>query len=426
MGSEGYFINQFLCLHTNRRTDRWGGDYENRMRLPVEVVRRVRAAVGPDFIIIYRISLLDLVPNGQRWDEIVRLAKAIEAAGATILNTGIGWHEARVPTIATSVPRRAFAWVTRKLMGEVVASPSSPRTGSTRPRWPRRCWPRAAPTWCRWRGRSWPMPISSPRPPRAAPTRSRPASPATRPASTTPSGQDLDLPGQPARRPRDRAELHADRRRKTVAVVGAGPAGLMAALVAAAARPPRDALRARRPARRAAQHGARHPRQGGVSRPGRLVRAHGARAGVELRLGTDGRCRGAGRDFDEVIVATGVSPRDPQIPGQDGPNVLSYIDVLGRRAGGAARGDRRRRRHRLRRGRVPDPRGREPDAEPGGVEARMGRDRPRRRAPAAWPNPRRRRPPARSRFCSARPSGRASGWARPPAGSTARAWPRAG
>ena len=119
MGSEGYFLNQFLCLHVNQRTDRWGGSYENRMRLPVEVVRRVREAVGPDFIIIYRISLLDLVPNGQTFDQILTLAKAIEGAGATILNSGIGWHEARVPTIATSVPRAAFAWVTRKLMGHV-------------------------------------------------------------------------------------------------------------------------------------------------------------------------------------------------------------------------------------------------------------------------------------------------------------------
>ena len=119
MGSEGYFINQFLVTHTNKRDDRWGGSYENRMRLPVEIVRRVRAAVGPDFIIIYRLSMIDLVPNGSTHDEVVQLARAIEAAGATIINTGIGWHEARVPTIATSVPRAAFAWVTKKLMGKV-------------------------------------------------------------------------------------------------------------------------------------------------------------------------------------------------------------------------------------------------------------------------------------------------------------------
>ncbi|MDX5401758.1 MAG: NAD(P)-binding protein, partial [Rhodobacterales bacterium] len=119
MGSEGYFINQFLVTHTNKRTDRWGGSYENRMRLPIEVVRRARAAVGDDFIIIYRLSMIDLVPNGSTFEEVVQLAKEIEKAGASIINTGIGWHEARVPTIATSVPRAAFACVTKKLMGQV-------------------------------------------------------------------------------------------------------------------------------------------------------------------------------------------------------------------------------------------------------------------------------------------------------------------
>ena len=119
MGSEGYFLNQFLVTHTNKRTDRWGGSYENRMRLPVEVVARVRAAVGNDFVLIYRLSMIDLIPDGSTWDEVVTLAKAVEAAGASALNTGIGWHEARVPTIATSVPRRAFTWVTKKLMGQV-------------------------------------------------------------------------------------------------------------------------------------------------------------------------------------------------------------------------------------------------------------------------------------------------------------------
>jgi len=119
MGSEGYFINQFLVAHTNHRTDRWGGSYENRMRLPVEIVRRVREAVGPNFIIIYRLSMLDLIEGGSIWEEVVQLAKAIEQAGATLINTGIGWHEARIPTIATKVPRAAFTKVTAKLRGEV-------------------------------------------------------------------------------------------------------------------------------------------------------------------------------------------------------------------------------------------------------------------------------------------------------------------
>ncbi|MCB9325135.1 MAG: NADPH-dependent 2,4-dienoyl-CoA reductase [Lewinellaceae bacterium] len=119
MGSEGYLINQFIVKKTNQRKDKWGGDYESRIQFPLEIVRRTRQAVGDDFIIIYRLSMLDLVPGGSTWEEVVFLAKAIEKAGATIINTGIGWHEARVPTIATMVPRGGFSWVTKKMMGEV-------------------------------------------------------------------------------------------------------------------------------------------------------------------------------------------------------------------------------------------------------------------------------------------------------------------
>ena len=119
MGSEGYLINQFIAPQTNLRTDEWGGSFENRIRFAVEIVRRTREKVGREFIIIFRLSMLDLVEGGSTWDEIVALAKAIEAAGATIINTGIGWHEARVPTIATMVPRAAFTWVTRRMKGVV-------------------------------------------------------------------------------------------------------------------------------------------------------------------------------------------------------------------------------------------------------------------------------------------------------------------
>jgi 2,4-dienoyl-CoA reductase (NADPH2) len=185
MGSEGYFLNQFLVTHTNKRTDRWGGAYENRMRLPVEVVRRVRAAVGADFILIYRLSMIDLIPEGSTWDEVVTLARAVEAAGASILNTGIGWHEARVPTIATSVPRRAFAWVTKKLMGKEVGIPVITSNRINTPRGGRGGSGRvAAPTWCRWRGPFWRTRISCARRRRGVRTKSRPASPAIRPALT--------------------------------------------------------------------------------------------------------------------------------------------------------------------------------------------------------------------------------------------------
>ena len=118
MGSEGYLINQFLVSSTNHRKDRYGGSFENRMRLPVEIIRRIRERMGDDFVIMYRLSMLDLV-DGRSWDEVIQLAQAIEEAGASIINTGIGWHEARVPTIATLVPRGGFTFVTKRFMGSV-------------------------------------------------------------------------------------------------------------------------------------------------------------------------------------------------------------------------------------------------------------------------------------------------------------------
>ena len=187
MGSEGYFINEFLAAQTNHRTDEWGGSYENRMRLPVEIVSRIREKVGRDFIVIYRLSMLDLVPGGSTWDEVVTLAKAIERAGATIINTGIGWHEARVPTIATSVPRAAFAWVTKKLKGE-VSIPLCTTNRINDPAVAEQLLRR------RLRGHGVDGPPAARRRRvreegggRAAPTRSTPASPATRRASTTSS-----------------------------------------------------------------------------------------------------------------------------------------------------------------------------------------------------------------------------------------------
>ena len=119
MGSEGYLINQFLVKHTNKRTDSWGGSYNNRIKFPIEIVKRVREKVGKNFLIIYRLSIIDLIPDGSSWEEVIILAKEIEKAGANILNSGIGWHEARIPTIATSVPKKAFSWITKKLYGNV-------------------------------------------------------------------------------------------------------------------------------------------------------------------------------------------------------------------------------------------------------------------------------------------------------------------
>lgn len=148
MGSEGYLINEFVATRTNQRSDRWGGSLENRIRFPVEIVRRVRERVGRNFIIVYRLSMLDLVEGGSTLDEVIQLAQCVERAGATIINTGIGWHEARIPTIAAKVPRGAFAWVTR-MWWEKSPFLSWQQTVSTRPNSPSNCCPKASVTWYR-------------------------------------------------------------------------------------------------------------------------------------------------------------------------------------------------------------------------------------------------------------------------------------
>ena len=327
MGSEGYFLNQFLVTHTNKRTDRWGGPYENRMRLPVEVVRRVREAVGPEFIVIYRLSMIDLVPNGSTWDEVVTLAKAVEKAGATIINTGIGWHEARIPTIATSVPRRAFAWVTKKLMGEV----SIPVITSNRINNPKTAEEVLADGCADM--------VSMARPFLADPdfVAKAEAGKADLIAPCIACNQaclDHTFQGKISSclvNPRAcfETELVVSKTDQPlrVAVVGAGPAGVAAALTASE-RGHKVTL-----FDRASEVGG----QLNMARriPGKeefdgLVEyfaASLAASSVELKLGTEATADTL-KGFDKVIIATGVIPRDPAIPGQEGPNVLSYVDVL--------------------------------------------------------------------------------------------------
>ena len=327
MGSEGYFLNQFLVTHVNQRTDRWGGDYANRMRLPAEVVRRVRAAVGPRFILIYRISLIDLIPDGSTWDEVVLLAKAVEAAGATLLNTGIGWHESRVPTIATSVPRAAFAWLTGRLRPEV----GIPVITSNRINSPEVAEGLLADGLADMVSMARPFLADAEFVVKAAAGRGAEIAPciACNQACLdhTFSGKVSSCLVNPRACHETELVYATAAVAKSIAVVGAGPAGLMCALVAAG-RGHRVVL-----FDAAAELGGQLNLAKQV--PGKeefhgLVRWFAtmvAKGGIDLRLGAE-----AGVDdlagFDEVVVATGVAPRDPGIAGQDGATVLTYIDVL--------------------------------------------------------------------------------------------------
>ena len=331
MGSEGYFLNQFLVTHTNRRTDRWGGSYENRMRLPVEVVARTRAAVGPDFIIIFRLSMIDLIPNGSTHDEVVQLAQAIQAAGATILNTGIGWHEARIPTIATSVPRKAFAWVTQKLMGKV----SIPIITSNRINTPDVAENVLAAGCADMVSMARPFLADPDFVAKAMAGRADQIAPciACNQACLdhTFSGKLTSCLVNPRACHETELSYTKTTTPKRIVVVGAGAAGMMAALVAAG-RGHQVTLWDK-----ATQIGGQLNMAKTI--PGKeefigLVdwfAAMLAQSGVDLRLGMAPAADDL-TGFDEVIIATGVRPRDPGIPGQDGPNVLSYVDVLADRA----------------------------------------------------------------------------------------------
>jgi 2,4-dienoyl-CoA reductase (NADPH2) len=332
MGSEGYFINQFLALHTNQRTDQWGGDYSNRMRLPVEIVARTREAVGPDFIIIYRLSMIDLVPGGSSWDEVVMLGKAVAQGGASIINTGIGWHEARVPTIATSVPRAAFAWVTQKMKAEFAAAGiSTPLVTSNRINTPEVAERLLADGFADMVSMARPLLADADFVKKAALGQADQINTciACNQACLDHIFQNKLTSCLVNPRACHETELvyRPATSRRRMAVVGAGPAGLTAATVLAERGHEVHLFDA------AAEIGGQLNMAKVV--PGKeefheMLRYLARRietTGVHLHLNTFAHAAHLAA-FDEVIIATGVNPRDPKIPGQEHPKVLSYIDVL--------------------------------------------------------------------------------------------------
>ncbi|KAA8686847.1 2,4-dienoyl-CoA reductase [Pseudomonas caricapapayae] len=329
MGSEGYFINQFLAAHTNHRTDRWGGSYENRMRLAVEIVTRVREAVGAEFIIIFRLSMLDLVEGGSTWEEIVQLAKAVEQAGATLINTGIGWHEARIPTIATKVPRAAFSKVTAKLRGSVKVPLITTNRINT---------PEVAE---RILSEGDADMVSMARPFLADPEFVNKAAAGHAERINTCIGcnqacLDHTFGGKLTSclvNPRACHETELNYlptlQIKKIAVVGAGPAGLAAATVAAQRGHEVTLFDSASEIGGQFNIAKRVPGKEEFSETLRYFRNKVQETGVQLRLGTRvkaGDLLEAG--FDEVILATGIAPRTPAIPGIDNPKVLSYLDVI--------------------------------------------------------------------------------------------------
>jgi len=329
MGSEGYFINEFLVTHTNQRTDQWGGDYSQRMRLPVEIVERTREAVGDDFIIIYRLSMIDLIPDGNTWEETAALAKAVEGAGATIINTGIGWHEARVPTIATSVPRGAFTWVTKKMKREV----SIPLITSNRINLPTTAEQILADGCADMVSMARPMLADSEFVKKAREGRADEINVCIACNQACLDHTFSNKMSSCLVNPRACHEIElnyiATETRRRFAVVGSGPAGLSSALVLAERGHEVDLYEATAEIGGQLNMAKVIPGKEEFHEMLRYFRRQLELKNVRVHLNT----RVAADDleaegYDGVIIATGVVPRDPKIEGQDHPKVLSYIDVL--------------------------------------------------------------------------------------------------
>ncbi|MCX9154983.1 NADPH-dependent 2,4-dienoyl-CoA reductase [Niveibacterium sp. 24ML] len=329
MGSEGYLINQFIASCTNHRTDAWGGEFKNRIRFPIEVVKAVRKAVGPDFIIIYRLSMLDLVEGGSTWAEVVELAQAIEDAGATIINTGIGWHEARVPTIATSVPRAAFAWVTKRLKdANVVKIPLITTNRINTPEVAEQVLADGCADM-----------VSMARPFLADPAFVNKAKANKADEINTCIGCNqacLDHVFEqklasclvnPVAGRETELKFVPTAKKKSVAVVGAGPAGMATAMYAAQRGLAVTLFDAQDELGGQLNIAKQVPGKEEFYETIRYFKRQLENAKVDLKLGK--RVEAAElKGFDEVVIATGIQPRSLAVPGGDHPKVLSYIDVL--------------------------------------------------------------------------------------------------
>jgi len=329
MGSEGYFLNQFIAARTNQRDDDWGGSYANRIRLPVEVVRRVREAAGEDFIIIFRLSMLDLVVGGSTSDEVVELGKAIEKAGATIINTGIGWHEAQIPTIATKVPRAAFTWVTAHFRKEL----SVPVITSNRINTPEVAEEVLA------RGDA--DMVSMARPFLADPDFVLKAQENRADEINTCIGcnqacLDHVFAGQmtsclvnPRACHETEFQIEPATQLKKIAVVGAGPAGLSAATTAASRGHQVTLFDSADEIGGQFNIAKQIPGKEEFFETLRYYRRQIELTGVELKLNQRVNAEQLNSGgFDEVIIATGISPRTPDIEGIDHPKVMNYVDVI--------------------------------------------------------------------------------------------------
>ena len=332
MGSEGYLINQFLSLATNQRDDAWGGDYSQRMRLPLEIVQRTREAVGRDFIIIYRLSMIDLVPGGSHWDEVVQLGKAVARGGASIVNTGIGWHEARVPTIATSVPRAAFAWVTQKMKAEFAAAGiTTPLVTSNRINTPEVAEQLLADGVADMVSMARPLLADAHFVAKAARGQSDLINTCIACNQACLDHVFVNKTASCLVNPRACHEtelvFHPVVKKKRIAVVGAGPAGLTAATLGAERGHEVHVFDAASAIGGQLNMAKQVPGKEEFHEMLRYLQRRVASTGVRLHLNQTASAAEL-QGFDEVVVATGVVPRDPKIPGQEHPKVLSYIEVL--------------------------------------------------------------------------------------------------